>query len=73
MGEVKRLNTHYLPVNQIASGKPGAGTNPSDVASLLEWQVGQAEDPEQKVTLTMNLQAAMELARLLRRAGLAGL
>jgi len=67
------IETHYLPVGQISSGKPAASENPADLASLLEWQVGRATDPEQMITLTMNLQGATSLSKLLRRAGLAGL
>ena len=67
------IQNHYLPVEQIAASKPAAGENPGDLATLLEWQVGRASDPEQMITLTMNLNGATTLARLLRRAGLAGL
>ncbi len=70
---MKQLNTHYLPVNMIASGKPVGGESPSDLATLLEYQVGQATDPQQKITITMSLRDATALAKLMRRAGLAGL
>ena len=69
----RAIQNHYLPVEQIASSKAADGENPGDLATLLDWQVGRATDPEQKITLTMNLQGAMSLAKLLRRAGLAGL
>lgn len=70
---MKQLNTHYLPLNQIVSGKPTAGDTPGDLATLLEWQVGQAKEATQKVTITMSLRDATSLARLLRRAGSARL
>lgn len=68
-----RHETHFLPLSQITSGKPVAGESPTDLASLLEWQVGRATDASQKVTITMSLRDATSLAKLLRRAGLAGL
>jgi hypothetical protein len=70
---MRQLDNHYLPVSQIASGKPVGSESPGDLATMLEWQVGQAKDPTQKITITMTLRDANSLARMLRRAHLAGL
>ena len=70
---MRQHDTHYVPLRQIAGSKPVASESPGTLASLLEWQVGQATHPDQKVTITMSLRDATSLANLLRRANLAGL
>ena len=67
------IDNHYVPVSRLTSGKPVGSESPTDLASMLEYQVGQATHEAQKVTITMSLRDATSLARVLRRAGLAGL
>ncbi len=66
-------DNHYLPVSQIVSGKSPGGESPADLAGLLEWQVAQAKDAGQKITITMSLHDALMLSRVLRRAHAVGL
>ncbi len=68
----RKLDNHYLPVSQIVSGAASPGMNPGDLATLLEWQVGEAVAADQKVTITMSLSGATALVRLLRKAHKAG-
>jgi hypothetical protein len=70
---MKQLDTHFVPLSQVTSGKPSSGESPGDLAALLEWQMGRATHPDQKITVTMDLGGAASLARLLRQARAVGL
>lgn len=70
---MRNMDTHYVPLSQVGNGKPISGESPSDLAALLDHQIGNIKSPLDKITITMSPRDATALSKLLRKAYWAGL